>query len=279
MNSPTRTIILPERRPEKAQAQLVRRALEILRGLDPAQQFEENFTGLSSSGVRFEHSPAQNIKIIATGVRQRKENGETNEWLENIVVRITENGEKHTLRIDVPHNFPDITYTEIDGRLESNVHLIAHQIGTQLAFPDVETSIFMGCPIIEPVEIHIADHPVTSAICEMLFYHAEIFHGNLDADCSITPITENGARIFSTGFSDPFQEACQYATQKVRQDHPSFLLGRLVDEFGTLVLKMTVMKPVDLHSIPSTDAMRAMQHVAFLNKIQEAVIAKDDDVP
>jgi len=267
-----RVCLVPERRPEKAQADQVRRALDALRALDGETPFEECFDGVR----RFELVSAPGVRItVETKLAAATRDYPEEEWITDITVKITAEGRVSTVRFHPPHMPPiPVILSERDDRLVSDVHVSARAFGRSFAFPDVETSVLMGCPLIEPPEISLSEHPVTSALCELLFYQTALIGGSaaMDEIHFIDPMGLGGPSIdredaFRDEADIPFEEA----TAAIRAHHPTFLLARLEDNFGTLVVRASPMKDYMLENIPPVDAMTAMRHVAFLKRLENAM--------
>ena len=269
--------ILPQREPNKDEANFIRKALSILADLDPDKPFSRG----EGNGKTHEISLGGNTKVICYGF-SREPVGETEqlEWIEYVTVRFDVPGTFKTVRFDLPHK-PAlvVSYQENGGRLVSDVHTTLRRLGKSMAFPDVATARLMGSSLIERTQITFAEHPLTAALCELMFYHVnQCAQGQTIWDgYTINPMAHNGVDIHSSLIprEDYFNQACNV----IKANHASYMPGRLSDYFGTLRLELAPLNPVNVVSLPEIDAFRAMHHIAYLTEIEEALFGKSETSP
>lgn len=269
--------ILPQRMPSEEEAGFVRKALAVLAELDP----DKPFTKGEGNGKIHEISLGGNTKVICYGFA-RQPNGETEEleWIEYITVRFDVPGSFKTVRFDLPHK-PAlvVSYQEADGRLVSDVHTTLRRLGQSMAFPDVSTAQLMGSPIIERTEITFAHHPLTAALCELMFYQVHLCaQGQIGwSYYTINPMSRDGVEIYSDFIppDDYFTRACN----AIKANHANYMPGRLSDYFGTLRIELAPLNPVNIENLPEIDTFRAMHHIAYLTEIEEALFGKSETSP
>lgn len=270
--------ILPEGMPSEEQANLIRRAIAALAAIDPDKPFSIG----QGNGKIHECSIDGHTKIITYGYigRQESVDSEPLEWLEYVTVRFDVPGTFQSVRFDLPHK-PGIvvSYKEKGGRLVSDVHKTLKRFGSNLAFPDVETAALMGTPLLQGVSIEFAHHPLTAALCELMFYHLHLYGLRSQGfdEYTINPMGRDGVDVYTSIIptEDLFTRACD----TIKNAHPNFILGRVSDYFGTLRVELSPLEPVNIMSIPEIDTFRAMHHASYLTEIGEALFDPSTSAP